>query len=460
MAEIPGFVVLIERFFNPYLTAKPGSALARFAGELQDTLNANTERGRKHSTAEHARWLRTTDAIIVNLAKAALYGHALIVPLSQKGWTSVPRYARHGVGYRTYIAALNQMHEEGVLVLAKSTVRGTASTATPSRETVAGIARRKVATDDFGRVLGDELIVLTNKTREGRRHIDYHDGPRTRAMRKEVEALNAFLASCTVTVASGGGEVRPIDADMLRLRRRFSYCDGAHDKEPWDFGGRLFAGWQSALRKADRAHLRINGEPTAEIDANAMFARLAAARLNTPDILGDCDLYSDVPGFETSRDGLKLALMALLFAPAMRKFPKAISASLPSDAAGKPAMNTVTAVKRAMVARAAVFEDVFKAALEGPVPMGFRLMRTESDILESTLWLLMAEGVPALPLHDGLVVARRSAERAAEVFAGEAWRIGRAKVPVRVKGAGEMDAAIEGDDGLASAEEALGGIVG
>lgn len=442
--------VPLERFFDPYLTAKPGSALALFVAELQDTLSANTERGRKHSPAEHERWLRTTDAIIANLAKAALYGHALIVPLSQKGWTSVPRYSKHGVGYRTYIAVLNQMHEEGVLVLAKSTVRGTASTATPAHETIAEIARCKVTTDDFGRVHGDELIVLTNKTSEGRQHIDYRDGPRTMAMRREVEAVNAFLASCTVTVASGGGAERVTGADMLRLRRRFSYCNGAHDKEPWAFGGRLFAGWQSALRKADRVHLRINGEPTAEIDANAMFARLAAARLNTPDILGDCDLYADVPGFETSRGGLKLALMALLFAPAMRNFPKAISAALP------PEMSTVTAVKRAMVARAAVFEDVFKAALEAPVPMGFRLMRTESDILVSTLGLLMAEGVPALPLHDGLVVARRSAERAAEVFAGEVWRIGRAKVPVRTKGAGVVD----GDDGLACAEEALGGLMG
>ena len=58
-------------------------------------------------------------------------------------------------------------------------------------------------------------------------------------------------------------------------------------------------------------------------------------------------------------------------------------------------------------------------------------MRTESDILAGTLGELMGGGVYALPLHDGLIVPARYAEKAAKTFAGMAWRVGGARVPVR-----------------------------
>ena len=309
-----------ERHFNPFLTATPHTATARLIADVQRTLEANATRGRKLSPQEHARWLRTTEAVIANLARAALEGAVLITPLGQKLWTTAERYSRHGVGFQTYRATVKQLDADGLADMRIGVRRGGASTSTPTQAFVSEVAQCGVTAGDFGEVHGAELIVLTNRTRDGRVHVDYRDGPRTRAMRREVETFNSFLATKAVTLRNERtGEREALEPGMLQLRRRFSYVNGDHNGEPWAFGGRFFAGWQSSLRKSERAQLHIDGEPVAEVDGNAMFARLAAARFNTPD-LGDSDLYADVTGFETYRAGLKLALVALLFAPSLKRF--------------------------------------------------------------------------------------------------------------------------------------------
>jgi hypothetical protein len=57
-------------------------------------------------------------------------------------------------------------------------------------------------------------------------------------------------------------------------------------------------------------------------------------------------------------------------------------------------------------------------------------MHTESEILMAVLEALMARSIPALGLHDGLLVARSKADEARAVMIEKAVEVGGGCIPV------------------------------
>ena len=60
-------------------------------------------------------------------------------------------------------------------------------------------------------------------------------------------------------------------------------------------------------------------------------------------------------------------------------------------------------------------------------------MLTDSSILMAVLTRLTREGIPALPMHDGLMVPQSARDRAKLIMEEEAQRITRVRLPVAVK---------------------------
>ena len=65
---------------------------------------------------------------------------------------------------------------------------------------------------------------------------------------------------------------------------------------------------------------------------------------------------------------------------------------------------------------------------------GIRYMFTDSSILMAVLKRLMREGIPALPMHDGLMVPQSARDLAKRVIEEEALRIAGVRLPVVVRG--------------------------
>lgn len=242
----------------------------------------------------------------------------------------------------------------------------------------------------------------------------------TRQYRAEVERINAALQETKMALEPDGG---PLVATTLRhLHRSFNLPpDAPEGTERFDCGGRLFGGWWSNLPKERRHLIRIAGEAVADLDFASMFLRLAFLEAGEKPPEGD--LYAAVPGLGEPRwrEGVKKTALAMLFrtSPLLR-LPKDAKGLLPPRMSGSIARE---AILSAFPALASVFEQ----------GKGLGLMFTESQILVAALLDLADRKIPALPMHDGLMVPISKATPAARAMQDAAERICGFRLPITVK---------------------------
>jgi len=245
-----------------------------------------------------------------------------------------------------------------------------------------------------------EVIVLKpEKDGDGRAPpLDYRDTRDTRRWRREMRVINAGLAAAPITIIEEDHRAvrldrngQPIEPYRRTLRRVFN-------NENWNAGGRLYDGFWMTMERTERFRtIKIAGEKIANVDYSSLFPRLAYARAQAEQPVGD--LY-DVTGDGTCRGGWKILISAMLFArKPLGGWPTDAREEFPS---GMKLRDTVEAIKRKHAPIAKLFEQ----------GLGFQLMRHESDLLVSVVTALFRNGITALPLHDSVLVARSHAETA------------------------------------------------
>lgn len=218
-------------------------------------------------------------------------------------------------------------------------------------------------------------------------------------MRQEMAELNAFIREVRVTGTWLGGWVR-----------RFT----ANDDDPadWRRGGRLYADpwptYQSLSEGKRVKYLRLEGEPVVEIDIRASFLTIAYA-LRGRSLLKETRSSPAFPdpyiieGFP--RDAVKAWVTASFGnGKALSHWPEATAKTW--KARGILARD----VKAAVLKRHPILKD-FTGLSWGP------LQRIESDaIVAAMLRLKRGYGVPALPVHDSLLVPQSAWQVAAEAL--------------------------------------------
>jgi hypothetical protein len=199
------------------------------------------------------------------------------------------------------------------------------------------------------------------------------------------------------------------------------------------------------LKSTRRGSIRIGGEPIADLDYSSMFARLAYARLG--EVAPEGDLYA-IPALEGFRSGVKLAFNVFLFdGKGLRtKWPAAMGVGVGDDGArdgdDHQADDSVHSgydgllpagwedpqrLRRAILGRHPALGKAFGRRL------GYDLMFTESRVLMVVLAELMERGIVALPLHDGLMVARSRMLEAREVMRESVLQVAGVGIPVMEK---------------------------
>lgn len=139
----------------------------------------------------------------------------------------------------------------------------------------------------------------------------------------------------------------------------------------------------------------MNGEPIVDLDFAGMFIQLAYIRAGIP--RPNRSAYDGIEGLP--RDAAKMGLSALL----CRSGPMQ---RLPSEL--RELTGNGWDAKRLTAALVDHHPGIAHLFGKG---VGLYLMKTESDILVATLRELFASNVPALPMHDGIMVPE-SAEQA------------------------------------------------
>ncbi|WP_157085309.1 hypothetical protein [Methylobacterium sp. Leaf99] len=372
---------------------------------------ANTEkRKRKRSLKHQAAFDRAIEVLVVNLAYLVVRpSNTGCLALIQDDAHGLTRYEHPSLTISTIRKALRLLKGDVL------TVRGgrcgiRTSTIRPTEAFIGEVERCGIEPSDFGRDLDEEVVILgityryivrRDEAPIKRRHqVNYKtDDACVAHDRAWVRSLNGLLNSSDLAFIDDGlaPKVCTEDRTMCRI---FTTMDALDIR--WDLNGRLFGGYWQNLRKDRRQHLRINGEPISDLDYKNAFARLAYIHMDQKPPEGDLyDLTGILAGYDmehpTHRDGVKAGFNALLNSGA---------ADVPEILQDLPEGTTAEALRKALAIKHPGLVGAFRTNL------GLKLMFTESTILMNALDKLMAQGIVALGMHDGVMVAESNQEAA------------------------------------------------
>jgi DNA-binding MarR family transcriptional regulator len=295
--------------------------------------------------------------------------------------TLVELIAKHHVT----TASITRLPDEEVIILKR-------------RKTRRGKAPRAV--DDSGASSGDgdgeQPFFATNH--DGAMLIDYPDDcQEANALRRQLRAYNTFLSQ---------SDIRIEDLALPPPFKPFKRIYASSGPIMFNSHGRLYAGqvggWHQALPKEDRHHIRINGESVVDLDFTNMHLRLAycEARCSPPD---GVDLYA-IPELEAHRAAVKICVSSMLSRSGpMKRLPDDARPLLPKEWTGQR-------ISKAIMEHHAPIAHLFGKG------KGLNYMWQDSEIMLAVLTRLMHKHIPALPMHDGIMVQASKQDIAVRVM--------------------------------------------
>lgn len=190
------------------------------------------------------------------------------------------------------------------------------------------------------------------------------------------------------------------------LRRIFNEGDRPDFK--WNLGGRLYAvdsdGNYQMLKKAERAKIIVNGEPTVELDVNASYLRILHGLRGI--YLRPCDDIYDVKGLD--RRVTKAWIAATLGHTGFhRRWPPRAISELEKQYVKLGPQLSYPRVQELVLEHFSVLRDWPESNIRWS-----RLMFEESESMLEVMERLQAEGIPSLPVHDSLIVPKSNGKRA------------------------------------------------
>ncbi len=200
----------------------------------------------------------------------------------------------------------------------------------------------------------------------------------------DVERLNAFWQHHTLTGGAHRGFTRIFHAD-----------GPSAEGYGWDMGGRLYsvgAGNYQTLKEEDRALMRIDDEPVVELDVQASQLTVFMARADDP-----LDVYSGEDPYQTGP---------------LAAFPRRAVKAYITATFGRGEPPTRWGQEAAAVAVSCPIEEVARAVhtvypalanLKDP-RLWARLQFAEAQAVMRALLDLAHQRIPALPVHDSIIV--------------------------------------------------------
>jgi hypothetical protein len=230
--------------------------------------------------------------------------------------------------------------------------------------------------------------------------IDFKHTLHTDNMAAQVHALNEFLSHHTINGGVHYGFIR-----------RFNEGDVAGFN--WQWGGRLYSITRRSYQhdhEAKRAQMTIDGEPVVEIDVSASyltaFHAMIGERLDT-----SSDPYSRIP-FKRSVVKTWLTIAFGRGKTTFRQWPK----SAPKQYAKRNGGEDLMAYPPRAVAKAALAAYPALKRIGEPGVTWADLMFRESEAIIATALRLMDFGIPALPVHDSIIVRVNDAKVATDLL--------------------------------------------
>jgi len=383
--------------FNQWRAADSDALLLLVNDVTKQVLTAESilsprTRARRPQDAETFRM--TVESIVCDVLYRHLVNKAPVsMPRSKRVLARKSRYGSRVLGEQLpKILDLLSTRELSFLVQEVGQYVGRQPTlVSPGPRLLTRMAAAGITSGDFGRRDGEELVVLRSPrdAEDSAELVEYIDTAETRAYRAEIRAINTYLAAADIGYQ---GPATYDDKDRF-LVRRFT-------RASFESGGRLWGGFWQNMSKAHRlAHVTINGEEVAALDYSGMVVRTMYALIGETPPEGDAyALDVDIP-----RSTVKTLTAACLFAEKPLK-------NWPGDTAGKGNGVPLKDAIRAVAARHPALVPHFFSGI------GHRAMFMESEILIDVLLRLVERDIPALPIHDAVLVPESALREAEDVM--------------------------------------------
>jgi hypothetical protein len=235
--------------------------------------------------------------------------------------------------------------------------------------------------------------------------------PHVIASKQKVDEINAFLFDKEITAFRSSYKIR----ERCHYGFKRIYSQGDLPGYNYDKGGRLYSiggGFQN-LPKLDRATILIDGEETVEID-------IRASHLVGLDAVSGCPLDPKVDpylGLSVDRSVVKMLIMQTVGSD---KLPSRWSGSAAESYAWDNNGQCLHCDHPFKTVRAAVLQrfPIFENWDLSKIRWG-DLQFNESEVVIDTVHSLAVEyHVPALPVHDSLIIRRRD-EKLTRVLLGK-----------------------------------------
>lgn len=333
----------------------------------------------------------TVEAIVCNLMHAELTqpGVPVCVPLSKQVLGRTGRYGSKVLNKGLpHVLKIMEAPEMGFVSLDRADPArffGRRSTIRPGTSLLRKAARRNLTVGDFTRREAGELIILKGPKEDRRKSppkINYEDTPQIVEYRRQVAAINEFIAAADIEFDAAAAGCKAVDTGDRQLRRVFN--NGTFDQ-----GGRLYGGfWQGITKKQRAEGLSIQGDSVVALDYAQMAPRILYSLAGAMPPAGDA---YEIPGLEGCRKGVKIVFNAMLYVEDIKRFPQGSRKWFPAR------LDIRQVVDMIQSHHSAIRHMFFGNA-------GFREMFIESEILLDVLLRLKDEDVVALPVHDALIV--------------------------------------------------------
>jgi hypothetical protein len=409
--------------FDPFVRVGEGTELERTTlAAFRECLAREERRERRRRPSDAARHADAVSCLLANVvaAELALPGLALAVRRrARDGGRVVTDAPVFGSGLNSALAAGERA---GLFIPGKL---GVYSVAEPTAELLAMIPRSSLgitsATDQ------PAIILRGRKDAEGRAPMLPFDPASVAREAGDMSAVNKWLRQLPLEILGPPAWVVPTrDARVVRVVTSHARaCSRIFINGTFTQGGRLYRPCWLGMRKAERfERIRLGGERIAEVDYRSMFLRLAyrAAGLAWPFPAGE-DGYAPASASDEERAGLKTCTNALLHGARGRQFP--------AETAGR--FSPATLPRDVYAAIRARHPALQAAGVFGSL-IGHELTRAESDLMVALLLWCRDHGLPALGVHDALLVpASRAEETRAAMQRVATERLGCA-LPARIRG--------------------------
>lgn len=422
-----------DHWLHQYRLARPGP-MSSVLDVVIDEVTWTETRTRKRKAKDAQSFRLVMDVLVSNLAHSILMrpgGRPLVISRRLRDRRA---YDNPELPRTTFVQTVDLLEAAGFLTQSIGERGRGSTTIQATSRLVALVSSLGVDLSCFRIDRRNPLIILRRKVVHGpgqeptRRNIEFQDTPETDRIRSEMSRLNSFLADANLAfIPDGLGLVDTINDRTLS--RRFVVLNDQAIR--FDQVGRFSGGFWQNLEKNRRGSLLIEGEPIADLDFEAMHPRLAYLLLGKEWPPGDpYDLSGLLDGYDhlnkEHRGAVKKGLSSLLNGGrAGRKYGRPLE--------GLPVGATPASLRAALKAKHPALVSIIDPPVPLKVPLGYRLMRLESDILLEALDHLMSLGVVALPSHDGVFVAQSNAQIAQEALQAASKFILGVTLPVKPK---------------------------